>query len=102
MKNQIEEILKQMLLTDVKLFINNKLYKEGKITSFKENNYVYEVMLQKDNKTKKVDLPIPFNIEQHINEKVIYFDYRNKTLIGKDINIPCKSKYYNTILEICI
>jgi len=109
MKKTLEETLKNLLLNNIKIYINDKVYKEGKVMSFKENNFAYEIMLCKDNKNKKFELPIPFNIEHHSSEKVIYFDYRIKTLVNNKnktteylkLTNNCKSRFYNIIMEIC-
>ena len=109
MDNQVDELLKYFLQKHVKLFLNNKLYKSGKVILFKHKNYFIELIIQTENKDKKVEIPIPFLIENHKEDNLVFFDYRLKTVAKLGSNIynkllflskKCKSRYFDSILEI--
>ena len=90
--------------------IKNKPYKKGKLILFKQNNYYLDLVIERNKgESKRLEIPIPFNIEEWTNEKLIYFDYRflslskaNKELrellygVVQDGN----NRFYDTILEI--
>jgi len=109
MNETIDELLKYLLQKYVSLFLNNKLYRSGKVILFKHKNYFIELILQNESKEKRVEIPIPFLIENHKEENLLFFDYRLKTLAKNNSDIynkllmmskKCKSRYFNTILEI--
>jgi hypothetical protein len=105
---QLESILTFLLQKDVNFIINKKVIKSGKILLFKIKNFHIEFLVLKNDKNKKVDIPIPFKSEFYPNEKLVYFDYRNKTFANSSLscyNIDeiikhSRSKYKNCILEI--
>ena len=109
---QIEETLKELLQKNLKLSINNKQYRKGKLLLFKQNNYHIEFTIKKnDIDIKRFEVPIPFAVEKWNNEGLVYFDYRLSTLSKNDKKLfemlerlprEGNNKFYNKILEIQI
>jgi len=104
-----ETTLKYLLQKDIKFNLNGKSYKKGKLILFKQRNYHLELTLQKNNNTKKIEIPIPYNIEMWADDNLVYFDYRLTTLSKGDkelYNLITKmvqqsySKFYDSILEL--
>jgi len=108
----IEYTLMDLLQKDIKLSINNKQYRKGKLLLFKQSNYHLELTVRKnDIEFKRFEIPIPFSIERWDEDGLIYFDYRLSVLANKDKPLYerlCKlkqqgnNKFYNNILEIRI
>ncbi len=96
----LDSVLKIHLQETISLCINNKLIKTGKFILYNFYDYHIEVCIINKNKIKKIFLPIPFKIEHYENDKLIYFDYRIKSLYNKLSVRSCENKYYNNILEI--
>lgn len=77
----IERACKFLLQKNVTIEIKNKIYKQGKIILFQQKNFFITFVLNTVKKDKdKVELPIPYDVELHEDENLIYFDYRIKTL----------------------
>lgn len=77
----IEKACKFLLQKNITIDIKDKTYKQGKLVLFYQRNfYLIFVMdtLKKDK--EKVEIPIPYDIEMHESDSLIYFDYRIKTL----------------------
>ena len=108
----IEKTLIDLLQKDIKLTINNKQYRRGKLLLFKQNNYHIEFTVQKnDTDIKRFEIPIPFAVEDWTNDGLVYFDYRLSTLANKNkavydmlkkLKPEGKNKFYDKILEIQI
>jgi hypothetical protein len=106
---KIEETLKDLLQKDLKLMINNKQYRRGKLLLFKQSNYFIEFTILKNvEDIKRFEIPIPFGIEKWDKEGLVYFDYRLKTLAKSNTvvyemlkKLPAEgnNKFYNNILE---
>ncbi len=109
---EIEETLKDLLQKNLKLSINNKQYRKGKLLLFKQNNYHIELTVRKNEKDmKRFEIPIPFAIEKWADDGLVYFDYRLKTLAKNDavvyemlkkLPLEGNNKFYNKILEVQI
>jgi hypothetical protein len=109
---EIEEVLMELLQKDLRLSINNKQYRKGKLLLFKQNNYHLELtVIKNDTDMKRFEIPIPFGIEKWKGDGLVYFDYRLSTLSKNDKvvgeilkNLPTEgnNKFYNKILEIQI
>ena len=109
---KIEEVLMGLLQKDIKLSINNKQYRKGKLLLFKQNNYHIEFTVRKnDIDIKRFEIPIPFATERWGDDGLLYFDYRLITLANNDksiyemlktIPMDGNNKFYNKILEIQI
>jgi hypothetical protein len=77
----IEKVCKYLLQKNITIDIKNKTYKKGKLLLFYQRNFYLTFVMDTDKKAKeKVEIPIPYDIEFHENENLIYFDYRIKTL----------------------
>ena len=108
---EIEDALKSLLQKNICLNIKNKLIKKGKLILFKQNNYHIELLFHNAEKEiKKLEIPIPYAVENWSSDKLIYFDYRLTTLT-KDITLiktlkslsrDGNNKFYDTIVEINI
>ena len=106
----IENALKGMLQRKIKINLKNKQIKKGKLILFKQNNYHLELTIKRDDgDLKRFEIPIPFHVEEHKNEGLVYFDYRfttlgrgNKELIDILRKLPKEgnSKFYDQIIEI--
>jgi hypothetical protein len=79
--SELEEICKSLLQKTVYFTIRNKVLKKGKIELFVQRNfYIIFHLLTDKNKKEKLEIPIPFLYENHIEDGLIYFDYRIKSL----------------------
>jgi hypothetical protein len=77
----IEKACKFLLQKNIVMEVKNKVYKQGKIILFYQKNfYITFVMETAKKKNEKVEIPVPYDVEIHENENLIYFDYRIKTL----------------------
>jgi len=107
-----EDFFTKYLQTPVKFTLGHKIIKQGKLILYKRTHYYFQITVQTLKHAKEsFEIPIPFKIEEHFNEGLIYFDYRLNSLIGpgdvyfeklkkikiKNIN---PSQYYDKILEI--
>jgi len=108
---ELEETLKNLLQKSISLEIDKKVFKTGKVILFNQKYFVINFILHTAKKKKeKVDVPIPFSVELHKEDNLIYFDYRLSTLAvnNKDAFadlqkiVPCKNKYFNKILTIIV
>lgn len=107
----IEEACKFLLLKNLNLEFGNKIYKQGKLILFYQKNFFLMFIMDTKKKLKeKIEIPIPFGVEIHEEDNLIYFDYRIKTLakLSPDIETYLKlytsrnvnNKFWNTILTI--
>ena len=106
----VEKVLKKILQQNISITLNNKTLKKGKLILFKQIHYCIELTLKiKDDCIKKIELPIPFSVEEWSSDNLIYFDYRILTLaknkpalqnLINDLVIEKTNKFYNQILEI--
>jgi hypothetical protein len=77
----IEKACKFLLQKNISLEIKNKPYKQGKVVLFYQKNFYITLVMDTVKKNKeKIELPIPYDVEIHEDENLIYFDYRIKTL----------------------
>ena len=78
---EIEKVCKYLLQKDITIDIKNKNYKKGKLLLFYQRNFYLTFVMDTIKKTKeKIEIPIPYDVEIHEDENLIYFDYRIKTL----------------------
>jgi len=105
---QLEKDISSIFQKNLKFKINNKVLKEGKLIlfSFKEFYLHFKLCLSSNN-YKHIEIPYPF--DYRIEEKKIYFDYTNRTLIknNKELDTLIKlvkrhkfSKFYDNTLII--
>jgi hypothetical protein len=77
----LEESCKFLLQKKITLEINNKIIKQGKLLIFQQKNFYINFIFEKtSNKVEKIEIPIPYDIENYYDENLIYFDYRLKSL----------------------
>lgn len=111
----IEYILQKQFQRNMKLLIQNEEIKTGQFILFRsllwQNNFYFEFHLKGPKKIDLVKIPYPFNIEEHEEDNLIYFDYRISTLCStpairesifkyKPKDQMALNKYFNTVLEI--
>lgn len=108
---QIEKVCKFLLQKNLTLELGKKVYKQGKLILFYQKNFYLTFIMDTAKKPKeKIEIPIPFEIELHEDDDLVYFDYRIKTLakhapeIENNLIIyPTKvagNKFWDTILLI--
>ena len=108
--NKLQECMKTLLQRDIKLTINSKVLREGKLILFNLKDYYIEcTLINKNNQQKIYEIPVPFTID--IKSKYILFDYGINSVSKGDIdnkltikmlasNIGKKSKFYDNTLTI--
>jgi hypothetical protein len=107
----LEEACKFLLQKNVAFEINNKTFKQGKLLLFYQKNFYLMFIINTAKKNKdKIEIPIPYDVEIHKEDGLIYFDYRIKTLAKTAPEIenylkiyPTKNnsnKFWNNILTI--
>lgn len=110
-KTKLEEACKFLLQRSFSIEIANKTFKEGKLLLFYQKNFYLTFIMDTTKKSKeKIEIPIPYEVEIHEEDKLIYFDYRLKTLakFTPEIENYLKvysskknsNKFWNTILTI--
>ena len=78
---EIETACKFLLQKNIDLEIKNKSLKQGKLVLFYQKNFFITFVMNTSKKDKeKIEIPIPYAVEIHEKENLIYFDYRIKTL----------------------
>jgi hypothetical protein len=107
----LEEACKFLLQKNISFEVNNKVFKSGKLILFYQKNFFIMFIIQTNKKERdKIEIPIPYEIESHNDEGLLYFDYRIKTLsrLAPEMEnylkiYPTKfncSKYWDNILTI--
>ena len=110
-KTTLEEVCKFLLQKNISLEFNNKIFKQGRLILFSQKNFYLTFLLNNSKKKDdKIEIPIPYDIESHMDENLIYFDYRIKTLakfapeVENYLKIynsnSSKNKFWDTILTI--
>ena len=107
-QEHVENQLKQFLQSNVKLQINEKVLKEGRLILFNiKDFYVIFTIRNAKNEIKKYETPLPFDC--YIKEGECVFDYRferltnkNSTLFMKIVTLTSskKSKFFNSVMHI--
>lgn len=78
---KLEEACKFLLQKTLTLDIKNKNIKQGKLLLFIQKNFYISFIMDTEKKKKeKFEIPIPFGVEVHEEDNLVYFDYRIKTL----------------------
>lgn len=107
----IEDACKNLLQKELSFELKNKVLKKGKLILFFQRNFHLVFILDNNKKVRdKIELPIPFQIEHHKKDNLVYFDYRISTL-SKHFFIAepyltlytpkfAKNKFFDTILTI--
>jgi hypothetical protein len=108
---KLEEACKFLLQKTASFEMKNKTIKHGKIDLFTQRNFYLIFHLTSNKKTReKIEVPIPYNVEIHEDDNLVYFDYRIKTLskytpdVEPLLKLYAKSnannKFWDTILTI--
>ena len=107
---QLQECMKTVLQRDIKLIINNKVLREGKLILFNLKDYYIEcTFIMKTGQQKVYEIPVPFDIT--IKDDKILFDYSidhaTKNNLDNTVTIKMlalqsgkKSKFYDNVLTI--
>lgn len=99
-----EQFLVHCLQKNVSFAINNRPIKRGRLLLFKQFHYFIQISLLTEKGTKEnFDVPIPFKVEDYLDEGLLYFDYRIKSLEVENLPIiseKVSSIYFDKILEI--
>jgi hypothetical protein len=107
----LEEACKFLLQKKISFEINNKSFKNGKLLLFYQKNFYLMFILNSSKKEKdKIEIPIPYDIEIHREDGLVYFDYRIKSLarlapeMENYLKVYCTkpnvNKFWDTILTI--
>lgn len=107
----LERACTLLLQKNISLELNNKVYKQGKLILFYQKNFYLIFLINSLKKNKdKIEIPIPYDIEVHEEDGLIFFDYRVKTLakLAPEIEAYLKvypnkvagNKFWDTILTI--
>jgi hypothetical protein len=109
--SEIEEACNFLLQKNITFELKNKKYKQGQMILYYQKNFYITFVLNTSKKIKeKIEIPIPYGIEIHEDENLIYMDYRIKTLAKYCPDIETnlllypskikKNKFWDTILLI--
>lgn len=107
----IEDTLKSLLQKKLTFEVDCKSFKTGRLLLFTQKYFYLSLILSTiKKKQEKLEIPIPFNIEVHKDDNLIYFDYRLATLAHNNKEalellqkIPAaKNKFFDKILTINI
>jgi len=107
----IEKTCKFLLQKNLTLELGKKVHKQGKLILFYQKNFYLTFVMDTAKKYReKIEIPLPFEVEMHEEDNLIYFDYRIKTLAKHAPEIenhlmvyPPKvagNKFWDTILTI--
>ncbi len=111
----LEKVCKFLLQKHISLEFKNKTYKHGRLVLFHQKNYFLVMVLDKGENMSnidKIEIPLPFGMELHEEDNLLYFDYRLKTL-AKDVPLlvpllqtyqtkTASNKFWDSILTISI
>ena len=99
-----EPFLVSCLQKHLNFSINGKTIKKGKLILFRRVHYYVQIALMTDkNVRENFEIPIPFKVENYLDEGLLYFDYRLNSLETEELPIipeKVSSIYFNKILEI--
>ena len=108
---KLDEALKPFLQKNIRFIINSQPYKEGKFILYTHGYFCLNIDIKnyRKNKTEILKIPLPFKFESHVEDELLYFDYRIKSFIleHKDLDAEIKSiksstlsRYYDKVLTI--
>ena len=107
-----EELFIDTLQRNLVITLGNKVVKRGKLIIYKKQHYNIQLTLLNSKQNKEnFEMPIPFLVEHHPDENLIFLDYRISSLTGNDkdmkqflLNYRVKgikpSQYFNKILTL--
>jgi hypothetical protein len=110
-KTHLEDACKFLLQRTITMEIANKTFKEGKLLLFYQKNFYLTFIMDTAKKDKeKIEIPIPYDVEIHEEDDLVFFDYRLKTLTKHSPETENylkvysskknSNKFWNTILTI--
>jgi hypothetical protein len=98
-----EQFLMSCLQKNICFTINNKVIKRGRLILYKRFHYFIQISLLTEKGAREhLEIPLPFNTELHVDEGLLYLDYRLKALnVETYPKIPDRvpSIFFNKILE---
>lgn len=107
---QYDQYFKELLQRDIKLLLNSKVIRQGRLMLYSFKNFNIELYFKtnkSNNQTRKTDIPIPFAI--HSQDDIIILDYSLESLFpnmkAEDIkpDLPnTDSKFFNSKVKIKI
>ena len=99
-----EQFFVKCLQKQLVLSIDNRTLRKGKLMLFSRVNYFIQLsLLSEKGNRENIEIPIPFTIECHDDDGLMYFDYRLSALLTEAMpNFEGKttSSFLNKILEI--
>jgi len=99
-----DSFLMSCLQKNIKVSINGKLLKKGKLLLFRRFHFFIQITMQTEKNAKEnIDLPYPFKTENYKHDGLLFYDYRIKSLNVEHLpKLPTKvsSVYFDKILEI--
>jgi hypothetical protein len=106
----LEGTLKSILQRKVDFIIHKKQWRSGRILLFKQNGFFIEFTIKNNkDKVERFEIPIPFEVIKKTD--TIRFSYELSSLVCnspetineiKKIEPNCRSKYFNSFLEMHI
>lgn len=106
----IDDNCKKLLQKNINFEIKNKSLKRGKLVLYFQRNFHLVFVLDTIKKREKLEIPIPFAIEYHSEDDLMFFDYRMSTLskifseaepfLTLFTSKVVKNKFFDTILTI--
>lgn len=79
--SKLENACKFLLQKEIAIDLGKKQHKKGKLILFYQKNFHLIFIMNTAKKAKeKIELPIPYDVEIHHDDNLVYFDYRIKTL----------------------
>lgn len=107
MVKNIEKGFFELLQSDIIMSISGKRYKNGKFLNFKIKEFYIQMDLIVNDKVRKVDIPIPFNVEYIDSGIVFSYELNDMGSYGSEVIKMIqntigggKSKLYNKKLKI--
>jgi hypothetical protein len=101
-----ENFLISCLQKQLTFNIGDRIIKRGRLLLFRRIHYYIQISLLNDkNARENFEIPIPFRVEPHNEEGLLYFDYRTSSLNVNEVPKPLKkvsSTYFDKILEIAV
>ena len=71
-----EHFLVKWLQEQVVFDLNGKIVKQGRLLLFRRVHYYIQIaLLNPKNVRENFEIPIPFRVEYHDQDKLLYFDY---------------------------
>jgi hypothetical protein len=112
LNEKIEETyFSSYLQSSLSFTLGKKFIRECKLSIYKKSHYFFQItILNLKNQTECFEIPLPFKVEHHPEENLLYFDYRIRSLAKGDDELEknlcncvgkiAPSNFLNKILEI--